>query len=146
MILVVSTRGDEISTHFYQFTADPKQRYREAWSEGAVEAGALMTPKGEYKSDGIEFTANPWPASGRISVQVKNWQSKNSADGEYAPIDLPKAQQLAQKHFGQADKSLNETYQAVVRTLPAGRWQRCDRFSAIGSTAVIRLPRTHQRR
>jgi uncharacterized protein YecT (DUF1311 family) len=118
MIFVVSTRGDEISTHFYQFTADPKQRYRQAWSQGAVEGGALMTPKGEYKSDGILFTAKPWPASDRMSVEVKNWQSKNGADGDYGPIDLPKAQRLAQMHFDDADKSLNETYQAVVRMLP----------------------------
>jgi uncharacterized protein YecT (DUF1311 family) len=118
MIFVVSARADEINAHFYQFSADPKQRYQEAWSQGTAEAGALVTPKGQNKSDGIAFAAKPWPASGRISIEVKNWQSKSSADGDYEPIDLPKALQLAQKHFDEADKSLNEMYQSIVRGLP----------------------------
>jgi uncharacterized protein YecT (DUF1311 family) len=138
-IFVVTTKRNDLDAHFYQFNADPKQKYQDAWSKGVVEAASLVTPKGENKSDGIEFTAKPWPASDRISVEVKNWKSKDSVDGDYDPIDASKAKKLAQTHFDEADKNLNETYQSIVRTLPKPAVETLDLFSATGSEAATCL-------
>src|ERR1700745_3358155 len=115
-VFVITTRGNDRDAHFYQFTADPENRYKESWSKVVVDAGALVTSKGE--SDGIELRVKPWPAFDHISIQVKNWPSKNSADGDYRRIAAAKAEQLAQTHFDEAGRILNETYQSVIQPLP----------------------------
>jgi hypothetical protein len=49
-IFVITTRGNDRDAHFYQFTSDPENRYEDSWSKVVVDAGALVTSKGE--SDG----------------------------------------------------------------------------------------------